>query len=187
MCVGLAVRLRGRGPRTGRVHLSQGVRRRFGVFRAEPDVRLFVVRSGPANLRQRLLLRLRVTPTGNAGPAPDARVLEREHARLFPSGFTLRIGRPPPAAFSVLPADIRQAIWREAIRRVTGKRRRGPSASASSSWQVTALAPEGRLTHVFVAPRRPGVGGASETDPDQRAWALVLQAATWAVPPAATR
>lgn len=121
------------------------------------------------------------------GPAPNAGVLEREHARLFPTGFTLRVGRPPPAAFSVLPADVRQAIWREAIRRVTGKRRRGPSASASSSWQVTALAPEGRLTHVFVAPRRPDVGGAAESDPDHRAWAIVLQGAAWGVPPAATR
>ena len=35
----------------------------------------------------------------------------------------------------------------------------------SASWQVTVLAPEGRLTHVFVAPRRPGVGGAAESDP----------------------
>ena len=61
MSVRLAVCLRRRraGPRT--VHLSQGVRLQHGMLGAEPDVRLLVERAGTTNLRQRLLLRLRLT------------------------------------------------------------------------------------------------------------------------------
>jgi hypothetical protein len=111
-------------------------------------------------------------------PALDAGALEREHARLFPGGLVLRLGHRPPAAFAALAADVRQAIWREAIRRVTGGRRRASPASAA--WHVTALAAAGRLSHVFLAPRD------GTADPSralrQRDWALLLQRAAWRVP-----
>jgi hypothetical protein len=110
----------------------------------------------------------------------DGEALAREHARLFPGGFTLRVGQRPPPAFAALPAEIRQAIWRDAIRRATGARHH-PSA-ASARWSVTALAPEGCLTQVFVAPRAgsPTHAGDHATSPE-RAWAERLRRVTWQV------
>jgi hypothetical protein len=98
-------------------------------------------------------------------------VLAREHARLFPDGFVLHLGRPTPAAFAALSPDVRQAIWRDAIRRATGARRR-PSA-ASPAWRVTALAPQGALTHVFVRKVL--------RSPDEQAWTERIQPLAWRV------
>ena len=111
----------------------------------------------------------------------DAGQLTREHARLFPGGFTLRVGQRAPRAFAALPPDVRQAIWREAIRRATGARRR--SSPVLAQWRVTALAPDGRLTRVFVAPRTEARaaapdGGGSEADRD---WTRSLQQSAWRV------
>jgi hypothetical protein len=111
----------------------------------------------------------------------DARALERAHARLFPRGFSLHVGRRPPAAFAALPADVRQAIWRDAIRRATAGRRR--TSAASAQWRITAFAPGGTLTHVFVTPRTasPGTPGGAETSgsPNDQEWAAVLQGSAW--------
>jgi hypothetical protein len=112
----------------------------------------------------------------------DAGALEREHARLFPDGFILRVGRRPPGVFVALPADVRQAIWRDAIRRATGGRRR--TSAASAAWNVTAFAPGGTLTHVFVAPRaRPQAAEAADAGASpHRVWAEALKRAAWRVP-----
>jgi hypothetical protein len=61
MSVGLEVCLRRPWARPRSVYLSQGVQLQLGVFRAEPDVRLHIERSDTTNLRQRMLLYLRVT------------------------------------------------------------------------------------------------------------------------------
>ena len=116
----------------------------------------------------------------------NARALERAHARLFPGGFTLHVGRRPPAAFLALEPEVRQAIWRDAIRRVTAGRRRASPASAL--WRVHALAPGGTLTHVFVAPRRdpPGSPPASGEVSNVHEWAQLLRQTTWRSPVAAT-
>ena len=106
--------------------------------------------------------------------------LAQEHARLFPGGFTLRVGQRPPPVFAALSGEIRQAIWRAAIRRATGARHHPSPASAQ--WRVTALAPEGRLTQVFVAPRAgaPADGGGAAASPEH-AWAERLRRATWQI------
>jgi hypothetical protein len=115
--------------------------------------------------------------------APPAReadddALAREHERLFPGGITLRVGQRPPAAFRALPADVRQAIWRDAIRRVAGGKHR--ASAASPAWQVSALAPDGGLTQVFVR-RRPG-DIAPDHAAQERAWAERLQQSSWRIP-----
>jgi hypothetical protein len=110
--------------------------------------------------------------------APAA--LEREHARLFPGGLVLRVGHRPPAVFAALSADVRQAIWRDAIRRVTGGRRR--ASSASHAWHVTAFAAAGRLSHVFLAPRDPRALADPSRAACHRIWALLLQQAVWRAP-----
>jgi len=115
--------------------------------------------------------------------APPAREaddtsLAREHGRAFPGGFTLRVGHRPPAAFRALPAEVRQAIWRDAIRRVAGGRHR--ASAASSAWQVTACAPNGELTQVFVRPRRSDL--APDRAAQERAWAERLQQSSWRIP-----
>jgi hypothetical protein len=138
-----------------------------------------------------------IAPTGPL----DADQLTRAHARLFPEGFTLRVGHAPPRAFAALAGEVRQAIWRDAIRRATGIRRRASPASAS--WRVTVLAPAGRLTHVFVAPRAAAPGDASDvvtgvanavaiaaasgmSAPD-REWAQLLRQSAWRGPAGADR
>ncbi|HEY7373988.1 MAG TPA: hypothetical protein VIF57_17640 [Polyangia bacterium] len=113
-------------------------------------------------------------------PGLDAKALEREHARLFPGGLVLRVGRRPPAAFAALAADVRQAIWRDAIRRVTGGRRR--ASPASEAWHVSAFAAAGRLSHVFLAPRAAGTLADPSRARCHRSWALLLQQAVWRVP-----
>jgi len=107
-----------------------------------------------------------------------AAALAREHERVFPGGFTLHVGHRPPAAFRALPADVRQAIWRDAIRRVAGGRHR--ASAASPAWQVSAFAPGGGLTHVFVRPRV--VDGVPDRAADERAWAARLQQSSWRIP-----
>ncbi len=125
-----------------------------------------------------------------APPAPglDAGTLAQEHARLFPEGFVLQVGRRAPAVFVALPAEVRQAIWRDAIRRTTGARRQ--ASAASPVWRVTAFAPRGALTHVFVRPRlaagstggaRP-VGVAPQDPPAEQVWATRLRQSAWRVP-----
>ena len=74
---------------------------------------------------------------------------------LFPGGFTLRVGHRPPAAFRALPADVRQAIWRDAIRRVAGGRHR--ASAASPAWQVSAFAPAAADPRLRAAAARPSV------------------------------
>ena len=118
-------------------------------------------------------------------PALDAAALEREHARLFPGGLVLRVGRRPPAAFAALAADVRQAIWRDAIRRVAGGRRR--ASPASDAWHVTAFAAAGRLSHVFLAPRDPRAIADPSRALCRRSWALLLQRAAWRVPATLTQ
>jgi hypothetical protein len=116
-------------------------------------------------------------------PGVDARTLERAHAELFPGGFTLHIGRKPPAVFVALAAEVRQAIWRDAIRRTTAGRRR--ASAASEHWSVHVFAPAGELTQVFVAPRAPRAKEPAATplpSPRDRAWAHLLQQATWQTP-----
>ncbi|HET6150141.1 MAG TPA: hypothetical protein VFH68_21550 [Polyangia bacterium] len=130
-----------------------------------------------------------------AAPAPagDVDALAHEHARLFPGGFILRVGHRPPPAFAGLLPEVRQAIWRDAVRRATGARRH-PSP-ASTHWRVTTLAPEGSLTHVFVAPRidtaaheaaheatHEAVHEAVHEDSPARAWARRLKEAGWHLP-----
>jgi hypothetical protein len=115
--------------------------------------------------------------------APPAReaddgALAREHERLFPGGFSLRVGHRPPAPFRVLAADVRQAIWRDAIRRVAGGRHR--ASVASPAWQVSACAPDGGLTQVFVRPRPADV--APDHAAQERAWAERLQQSSWRIP-----
>jgi hypothetical protein len=118
----------------------------------------------------------------------DAGTLAQEHARLFPDGFVLHVGRRAPAVFAALPADVRQAIWRDAIRRTTGARRQ--ASAASPAWRVTAFAPRGALTQVFVRPRlaarangaaRPA-GVAPQDSPAEQAWATRLRQSAWRVP-----
>jgi len=114
--------------------------------------------------------------------AGDAGGLAREHARAFPGGFTLRVGHRPPAVFRALPAEMRQSIWRDAIRRVAGGRHR--ASPASPAWQVSAFAPGGGLTQVFVRPRP--AAGAEALDRDrsatERAWAERLAQSSWRIP-----
>jgi hypothetical protein len=108
----------------------------------------------------------------------DDGALEREHERLFPGGFSLRVGHRPPARFRALAADVRQAIWRDAIRRVAGGRHR--ASAASPAWQVSACAPDGGLTQVFVRPRPADV--APDRAAQERAWAERLQQSSWRIP-----
>lgn len=108
----------------------------------------------------------------------DIAALAREHERVFPGGFTLHVGHRAPDAFRALPADVRQAIWRDAIRRVAGSRHR--ASAASPAWQVSAFAPGGSLTHVFVRPRPPERAPARAAD--ERAWAERLQQSSWRIP-----
>ena len=120
-------------------------------------------------------------------PGTHAPALQRAHARLFPGGFTLHVGRRPPAAFVGLPPEVRQAIWRDAIRRVTAGRRRASAASAQ--WRVHTFAPHGRLTHVFVAPRAAAAGGLAPeptgarsgglASSSEREWDRLLQRSGW--------
>jgi hypothetical protein len=114
-----------------------------------------------------------------APPVRDAAeaALAREHERLFPGGFSLRVGHRPPAAFRALPADVRQAIWRDAVRRVAGGKHR--ASAASPAWQVSACAPDGALTQVFVRPRVAGV--TVERAAQERAWAERLQQSSWRI------
>jgi hypothetical protein len=119
----------------------------------------------------------------------DAPALQRAHARLFPGGFTLHVGRKPPAAFVALPPEIRQAIWRDAIRRATAGRRR--ASAASVQWRVHTFAPHGRLTHVFVAPRAAAPtglaldpaatqpGAPASASPNDREWDTLLRQSAW--------
>jgi hypothetical protein len=108
----------------------------------------------------------------------DAAALAREHERVFPGGFTLRVGHRPPAVFRSLPADVRQAIWRDAIRRVAGARHR--ASAATPAWQVSAFAPGGGLTHIFVRPHVADV--TPDRAADERAWAERLQQSSWRIP-----
>ena len=108
----------------------------------------------------------------------DDGALARDHERAFPGGFTLRVGHRPPAAFSALPADVRQAIWRDAIRRVAGGKHR--ASVASPAWQVSACAPDGGLTQVFVRPRVAGV--TADRAAEERTWAERLQQSSWRIP-----
>jgi hypothetical protein len=89
----------------------------------------------------------------------------------------LRVGHRPPAAFRALPADVRQAIWRDAVRRVAGGKHR--ASAASPAWQVSACAPDGALTQVFVRPRVAGV--TVERAAQERAWAERLQQSSWRI------
>jgi hypothetical protein len=90
------------------------------------------------------------------------------------------VGHRPPAAFAALSADVRQAIWRDAIRRATGGRRR--ASPASEAWHVTAFAAAGRLSHVFRAPRDPRALADPSRAACHRIWALLLQQAVWRAP-----
>jgi hypothetical protein len=109
----------------------------------------------------------------------DARALEHAHADRFPGGFTLHVGHRPPPAFLALTAEVRQAIWRDAIRRATAGRRRASVASAQ--WRVHAFAPGGRLTQVFVTPRDDRSASPSPST-NAREWARMLQRSMWQIP-----
>ncbi len=76
----------------------------------------------------------------------DASELGAVHARLFPEGFVLRVGRAAPARYRALDPEVRQAIWRDAVRAHRGMRGR-------SGWFVTCFAPDGPTEAVFAAPR----------------------------------
>jgi hypothetical protein len=77
---------------------------------------------------------------------PALATLESEHARLFPEGFVLRVGRRPPPRFEALEGVARQAIWRDGLRHQRGIRGR-------SAWFVTTFAPRGAAEVLFVSPR----------------------------------
>lgn len=91
------------------------------------------------------------------------------HARLFPDGFVLRVGRAAPARFRALDPDIRQAIWRDAVRAHRGMRGR-------SGWFVTCFAPDGPTEAVFAAPRPVDAG-------KSHAWWAELEPASWRLAP----
>jgi hypothetical protein len=76
----------------------------------------------------------------------ELEALERDHARLFPGGFVLRVGCRPPPPFEALEPTVRQAIWRDGLRHQ--RRIRGRSA-----WFVTTFAPQGAAEVLFVTPR----------------------------------
>lgn len=81
--------------------------------------------------------------------------LARAHARFFPDGFVLHVGRRPPSSFLALPATQRQAIWRDAVRAQRGIRGR-------SGWFVTAYAPRGAAEILYVTRRPVKAGPAGE-------------------------
>ncbi len=91
--------------------------------------------------------------------------LARAHARIFPEGFVVEVGRRPPPAFAALSAVDRQAIWRDAVRALRGSRSR-------SGWMVTAYAPRGTAEVLYVAKRPVRSKEATE-------WASLLSRATW--------
>lgn len=73
--------------------------------------------------------------------------LSAAHARAFPEGFVLEVGGGAPARFLALPPSVRQAIWRDAVRDVEGRRR------PRSGFGVVAWAPEGAIRAIFAAPK----------------------------------
>ena len=79
----------------------------------------------------------------------DLERLVRRHEELFPEGFVLTLGAPPPPRFLELPPAIRQAIWRDGC----SERSRRGRARPTSGWRVVAFAPQGPVTALFVRPR----------------------------------
>ena len=95
--------------------------------------------------------------------------LERAHARLFPKGFVLRVGRRPPPSFEALEPAARQAIWRDGLRHQRRIRGRSP-------WFVTTFAPRGPAEVLFVAPR-------PITSEEAQAWHTQIAPFGWRILP----
>ena len=88
--------------------------------------------------------------TRTSGHADEEEALTRlsaAHARAFPEGFVLEVGGRAPERFLGLPPSVRQAIWRDAVRDVEGRRR------PRSGFGVVAWAPEGAIRAIFAAPK----------------------------------
>ncbi|HVJ91510.1 MAG TPA: hypothetical protein VM580_17020, partial [Labilithrix sp.] len=82
--------------------------------------------------------------------APSASLNEQMiafYTRLFPCGMAIRVGRRPPRAFLAISPVVRQAIWRDAVRRNAGRTGRGVP-----EWFVSVHAPKGSIEILFVAP-----------------------------------
>ncbi len=101
--------------------------------------------------------------------SPDLEALGAAHARIFPEGFVLWVGRSAPPRYVALASPIRQAIWRDAVRAQRGNRGR-------SGWFVTAYAPEGATKVIFAAPR-------PVTSEQATAWYRLLWPHGWRVSP----
>ncbi|HEY8073885.1 MAG TPA: hypothetical protein VIF62_07245, partial [Labilithrix sp.] len=82
----------------------------------------------------------------------DDDALAAAHARLFPKGFALVVGRAPPETFAALAPSMRQAVWSDALRDLR-RRRGGGAAKSQRAWYVTAHAPDGPIRAIFGAPR----------------------------------
>ena len=92
------------------------------------------------------LVTLERDPEPMRSTLPDLETLRAAHARLFPAGFVVRVGRSPPRAFTELPPRLRQEIWREGIRAARG-------APSRIRFAVTAYAPRGAVDALFVTPK----------------------------------
>ncbi|HVH45309.1 MAG TPA: hypothetical protein VM925_23310 [Labilithrix sp.] len=102
-----------------------------------------------------------------ADPDPHSNLerLRAEHTKLFPDGFVLRLDAPPPEKFLDLPASVRQAIWRDALRFNVGARGR-------SGWFVSCRTRDGAPEAIFVAQR--------PISPERAAaWRAAVSAADW--------
>jgi hypothetical protein len=84
---------------------------------------------------------------GGGGEAAALARLRAAHATCFPRGFVLEIGAPPPPAFLALAPTVRQAVWRDALREVAGRKR------PRSGFGVVAWAPTGAVSAVFATPK----------------------------------
>ncbi len=84
---------------------------------------------------------------GRAGEDASLARLRAAHAAGFPEGFVLEVGAPPPDAYLRLPAVVRQAVWRDAVRDLGGRRQ------PRSGFGVVPYAPDGAIRAVFAAPR----------------------------------
>lgn len=73
--------------------------------------------------------------------------LRAAHGIAFPEGFVLEVGARPPEAYLRLPAVVRQAVWRDAVRDLGGRRQH------RSGYGVVPYAPDGAIRAVFAAPR----------------------------------